>query len=476
MYVSDDVKPVFDHEKVVIVGAGLAGTLMAILLAQRGAKVELIERQNYRDGVPFSNGRSFNITISSRGVCAMQAAGIWERVKDRTIPITGRMCHMGLDQTEFPYSSDRSAKLYGARRSDVNDELLACARELDNISFRFETTITELDKRRGALCVAPVGGGESEWIEDADFVIGADGVFSSVRQIIHKSERVEYHQRFLDWGYREVFIPAREVDGKPKFAMSPHSLHVWPRGDLMMFALPNPDGSFTGNFIYPMDREPDFQVPGKISAIFKREFPDVAAVVPDIEEHFSAIPVSYFPTQRHSKWYHGDRVVLLGDAAHATVPFYGQGMNSSFESAMELLDCLERHGADREAAFAEYQHSRKPHTDAVADLSIENFMELRSNFQSLVPQARRRVEVILHKLFPNQYQPLHVLVSHTQTKYRDAIDRCERRDRLLRWCGIDLLVYAMAGAQWLLNHSRQVPRQSLPGGTIKAGSPSQLST
>ncbi len=451
---------VFDAKKIVIIGAGLTGTLMAILLAKRGAQVEVIERLDYTDGVPFSNRRSFNITISSRGVAGMKEAGIWERVKARTIPITGRMCHMGMEQTEFPYSSDRSAKLHSARRADVNDELLICAREYPSIQFQFGCNITALDKNTGQVKYASIATGEEYSIEDADFVIGADGVFSTVRQMIHKGERAEYHQRFLDWGYREVFIPAGSnlSSGAAEYRMSENALHVWPRGDLMMFALPNPDGSFTGNFIYPMDREGDFKVPGRMKSVFRQEFPDVAAVVPDIEEHFNSIPVSYFPTQRNSKWYHGDKFVLLGDAAHSTVPFYGQGMNSSFESALELLSCLERHaGENREVAFKEYQEARKPHTDAVADLSIENFMELRSNFQLLIPQARRRVEVLLYKLFPTRYQPLHMLVSHTQTKYLDAIEHCQKRDRMLRYCGIDLLVWSMAGTEWLKRNLFKAP-------------------
>lgn len=468
---------VFSNKKVVVIGAGLAGTLMAILLAKRGADVEVIERMDYRDGVPFSNRRSFNITISSRGVVALKAAGIWERVQARTIPITGRMCHMGMEQTEFPYSSDKSAKLHGARRADVNDELLNCAREIPNIKFRFSSSIESLDKNTGSITVASVSGDERETISDADFVIGADGVFSTVRQMIHKGERAEYHQRFLDWGYREVFIPADESKGEGGYRMPPNALHVWPRGDLMMFALPNPDGSFTGNFIYPMDREGDFDIPGKMASVFRDEFPDVAAVVPDIEGHFSSIPVSYFPTQRNSKWYHGDKFVLLGDAAHSTVPFYGQGMNSSFESVLELISCLEENGDQAlELAFKKYQETRKPHTDAIADLSIENFMDLRSNFQSLIPQAKRRVDVALYKMFPKRYQPLHMLVSHTETKYLDAITHCQRRDRLLRYCGIDVVVLAVAGFQWVKNRISTESVEAVSDETLMEQDQSQLTT
>lgn len=439
-------------QKIVMIGAGLAGTLCAIMLAQRGARVEIIERQTFTPGQEYSNRRSFNITVSSRGEAAMKAAGIWDRVKARTIPITGRMCHDGTCNTFFPYSPDRSVALHGARRSDVNAELLAAAAEYDGISVRFGWMLKDLDKATGAVTIAPVeGNGAPETIRDADFVIGADGIHSDMRRLLHKGERADFAQRYLDWNYREVFIPADEMAANP-WRMDKNALHVWPRGDLMMFALPNPDGSFTGNFIYPSCREGDFHVIGHIGELFRREFPDVAGVIPDIEERLRATPPSYFPTQRNTKWFHGDRFVLLGDAAHATVPFYGQGMNSAFESVLELVACLERFpAAERATAFATYQANRKPHTDAVADLSIQNFDELRSNFRHVLPQARRRVEVMLNRLMPSLYVPLHVQVSHSLVNYRTAIDACARRDRILRFMGFDLLVYGFAAAELLRN-------------------------
>ncbi|WP_062207094.1 NAD(P)/FAD-dependent oxidoreductase [Aureimonas sp. AU12] len=433
-------------QKIVIVGAGLAGTLCAIMLAQRGARVEIIERQTFDPTDDYSNRRSFNITVSSRGEAAMKAAGIWDRVKARTIPITGRTCHEGLGSTFFSYSPDRSVALHGARRSDVNGELLAAAAEHEGITVRFGWTLRDLDKASGAVTIAPVAGdGPAETIRDADFVIGADGVYSAVRRFIHRGERADFTQRYLDWNYREIAIPAG-TDANHPWLMDPHALHVWPRGDLMMFALPNPDGSFTGNFIYPCAKEADFAAIGLVGEMFRREFPDVAALVPDAEERLRVTPPSYFPTQRNSKWSHGDRFVLVGDAAHATVPFYGQGMNSAFESVLELVACLERFPrSERARAFEAYQTARKPHTDAVADLSIENFDELRSRFRHVVPQARRRVEILLNRLLPNAFVPLHVKVSHSLEGYRTAIDACARRDRILRWFGFDLLVYAVAG-------------------------------
>ncbi len=442
---SEAVSAAFAGQKIVVIGAGLAGTLCAVMLAQRGARVEIIERQAFDPGEAYSNRRSFNVTVSSRGEAALKAAGIWERIKERTIAITGRACHIGQTVTPFPYSRDHSVALFGARRSDVNAELLAAAAGHDSITFRFGWTLRDLDKTTGAVTIAPVSDeGAAVTIDDADFVIGADGVHSAMRRLIHRGERADFNQRYLDWNYREVVIPAGSDAGAP-WLMDPHALHVWPRGDLMMFALPNPDGSFTGNFIYPCDREADFAAIGLIGELFRREFPDVAALVPDVEERLRMTPPSFFPTQRNSKWWHGDRFVLLGDAAHATVPFYGQGMNSAFESVLELVACLERFPAgERAKAFDAYQRNRKPHTDAVADLSIQNFDELRSNFRHVLPQARRRIEVLFNRMLPTLFVPLHVKVSHSLVGYRTAIDDCARRDRVLRFCGFDLLVYGVA--------------------------------
>lgn len=440
----------FCGQKIIIIGAGLVGTLGAILFARRGARVVLIERQTQEKILSFGNRRSFNITVSSRGRAALQAAGVWENIEQVTIPITGRMCHEGDSTKAFPYSPELDLVLHAARRSDVNARLLEAASDVEGITFRFGWTVSNLDKASGAIMIAPVDDPDAvEAITDADFVIGADGINSAVRRLIHKDERADFSQRFLNWSYRELPIAAGSQADHP-WRMDPNSLHIWPRGDVMMFALPNPDGSFAGNFIYPLENEADFDAPGRIEDVLRQGFPDVLKLVPDAADRLRATPPSYFPTQRNSKWFHGSRFVLVGDAAHATVPFYGQGMNSGLESMVELLRCLELHGSqDRQKAFEVYQSNRKCHTDAVADISIENFDDLRENFRHILPQAHRRVEVLLHRLFPKFYVPLHIKISHSLTGYRTAIDDCARRDRILRYFGFDILVLGFAAASCL---------------------------
>lgn len=429
-------------ENVVIIGAGLVGTLMAMLLAQRGVRqVTILERQPEQLGEGAGNGRSFNLTVSKRGEAALAQAGILETVLDKTLPITGRMCHMpGEADRRFLYGDRKKHVLHGVRRSDMNTVLLSEAKKHDNIDIRFNVDVLSLCKNTGQIEARDASSQEPLVLPDADFIIGADGAFSTVRKCLLDGERFDYSQEFLRWGYREVKIPPGPA-GKPM--LDQESLHVWPRGDVMMFALPNPDGSFTGNFIYPLHREVELHTDGFMTEFFRREFPDVAPLVPKIEDSLRALPASNFQTIRTEKWYHGSKVVLLGDSAHGIIPFYGQGMNSGFDDCLTLLRCLETCGADYEQAFAQYQAERKKSTDIIADLSIANFEELRNGFRSPVAQARRRTNNLLFTLFPRYWRPLHILISHTEMSYFDAMSHCRRRDKIARIFGFDLLVLSI---------------------------------
>lgn len=426
-------------KNIVIIGGGLAGTLMAILLAQRGVKrIHILERQTEQLGEGAGNGRSFNLTLSKRGEVALEAAGMLEQVLSKTLPITGRMCHIqGEADKQFFYGDPNKHILHGIRRSDMNTLLLSEAKKYQNIDIDFNVEVVSVCKSTGKVAARNVDSKESITVEDADFVIGADGAFSTTRKNLLEGERLDYSQTFLRWGYREVKIPAGP-NNQP--LLDTQSLHVWPRGDVMMFALPNPDGSFTGNFIYPLDRECDFYKEGFISEFFRREFPDVASLVPDIESSLKALTASNFQTIRTQKWHHRDKVVLLGDSAHGIIPFYGQGMNSGFDDCLELLSCLEACADDYEAAFQSYQNTRKKSTDIIADLSISNFEELRNGFRSPVAQARRRTNNLLFSLLPNYWRPLHILISHTDMSYFDAVQHCNRRNKIARIFGLDVLV------------------------------------
>lgn len=428
--------------RVVIIGAGLAGTLMAILLAQRGVKnICVLERQGEKLGEGAGNGRSFNLTISKRGETALETAGILDEVLEKTLPVAGRMCHMpGEPNRFFAYGDPAKHILHSIRRSDMNTTLLRVAKRYSSIDIRFNVDVNHVCKETGVVTAVDCDSREALNLEPADFVIGADGAFSSVRSALLKGERFDYSQTFLDWGYREVKIPAG-VNGTS--LLDKRSLHVWPRGDVMMFALPNPDGSFTGNFIYPLAKEADFSKNGFITEYFHREFPDVASLVPNIEESLKALPPSNFQTIRTQKWHHGGKVVLIGDAAHGIIPFYGQGMNSSFDDCLSLLECLQQHGSNLQSVFEQFKAERKKNTDIIADLSISNFDELRSGFRAPLAQARRRAENLLFSLMPSVWRPLHILISHTNMSYFEAMAVCRRRNRIAKILGMDVLVLAM---------------------------------
>lgn len=425
-----------------IVGAGLGGTLMSIYLAQAGVGVTIYERQKFEKDRDYSNRRSFNVTISERGLKALERVGILERVLQKTIPVRGRMCHTLDGCTQFyPYGIEGKDELYAIRRQDMNEVLVECAMEHPNVRFELGQQCTHVDKQSGQLTLCDVDNPSNTQTVESDFVIGADGAFSTVRDQMQRGERADFRKDFLDWGYREIIFPAGP-DGS--YQMDPNAIHIWPRGNFMLFALPNPDGSFTGSFNCPFNADLDFSDPETVQTFFEAQFPDVVEMLPNIGHEISRIPVSHFVTVRTSKWYHNDKIVLLGDAAHGIIPFYGQGMNSAFEDCYTLLDCLADHPEDRTTAFAAYQHERKRHADAIADLSIENFVELRDNVRSPFLQARKEIDLALYKRFPNHWQPLHILISHTSMKHADALDKCRRRERLIRWLGMDVLVLGLA--------------------------------
>lgn len=436
------MKSSMNFNQVNIVGAGLGGTLMAIYLAQQGVDVTIFERQKFEKSSNRSNRRSFNVTLSERGLKALERVGIEDRVLERTIRVGGRMCHMLDGSTQFyPYGIAGKDDLFAIRRQDMNEVLLECAGELPNIHLELGMQCTDVDKQSGRLSVYDVKNPFHTKTVESDFVIGADGAFSTVREQMQIGERADFRKDFLDWGYREIIFPAGK---NGSYQMPPNAIHIWPRGKFMLFALPNPDGSFTGSFNCPFDAELDFSNPDLVQEFFQEQFPDVVEMLPDIGYEISRIPVSHFVTVRTSKWYHEDKIVLLGDAAHGIIPFYGQGMNSAYEDCYTLMDSLTEHPDDRATAFDTYQNERKRHADVIADLSIDNFIELRDNVRSPFLQARKEIDLALYKRFPNRWQPLHILISHTDVKHADALEQCKRRENICRWLGMDLAVFALA--------------------------------
>jgi kynurenine 3-monooxygenase len=421
----------------------MSGALMAILLARRGFLVDVYEKRGDLRHESVDSGKSIKMTLAERGLQALEQAGLAGEVLRLSVPLRGRAVHAsGGTVTYQPYGKDEREVIYSISRSDLNALLLDHAETFPNVRLRFHQRCVQVDRETAAAVFLDERCGTSARVV-AEAVIGADGAFSVVRQQMQRGLRADYRQDFLAWGYKELTIAAGP-DGEP--GMDPNALHIWPCGDHMLFALPNLDGSFNGVCVLPFVGEHGFDAladDADVLALFHDRFADALPLMPDLLAEFRARRVSEFLTVRTSLWHHKGKVVLLGDCCHTVVPFYGQGMNAAFEDCSVLDACLARHPHDWESAFAEYQGLRKPHTDVLARLSEENFHELRDTVRSVFVTARKRISILLNRLFPRAYVPIYTLVSHSTVPYADCVERAARQDRLARWLGIDLLVGAL---------------------------------
>jgi kynurenine 3-monooxygenase len=433
-----------------IVGSGLAGALMACYLGKAGHRVDLYEKRPDPREHEHAGGRSINLAISVRGIHALREVGLADEVLRAAIPMRGRMIHSPSGRLAFqPYGKDDSEAIHSVSRGGLNLTLVKAAARWDGVRLFFQQRCTGVDLQTGAIelfheathvrsCVA------------GDIVIGADGAYSVVRAQMQKQERFDYQQDYLSHGYKELTMPSGPGDA---FAMEKHALHIWPRRSFMMIALPNLDGSFTCTLFWPFEGPNSFAALRSEAAVlqfFREQFPDAVALMPNLAEDFLKHPVGSMVTIRCSPWHVRDKVVLLGDACHAVVPFLGQGMNAAFEDCTVLNECLRRHGPEWERAFESYQAQRKANTDTLADLCIRNFLEMRDHVASRVFRLRKRFEIVLHKLFPRWYVPLYTLVTFTRTPYAEALKRAKKQDRVVRATGVTVLAVILLVLFWLL--------------------------
>lgn len=435
--------------RITIIGAGMSGSLLAIFLARRGFEVDIYERRgDLRCKEARCSGRSIKMTLAERGLKALREVGLENEVMRFCVPLRGRAVHTGQGTvTSQPYGKNDREVILSISRTDLNAVLLDHVGSFPNIRLHFHHRCCEIDRETAAAVFLDEQTGDTLRVQ-ADFLVGADGAFSVVRQQMQRGLRTDYRQDFLAWGYKELTISARR-DGTP--GMDPNALHVWPCGNHMLFALPNVDGSFSGVCVLPFEGQHGFdslRSDEDVLSLFRTRFADALPLMPSLLEEFRTSKVSEFLTLRTSRWYHKDKVVLLGDCCHSVVPFYGQGMNAAFEDCAVLDACLGRHPGDREAAFAEFQAARKPHTDFLARLSEENFHELRDAVRSPVLTARKRTSILLNRCFPKAYVPIYTLISHSTTPYADCVERARRQDRIARWLGADLLVGAVSLLVW----------------------------
>lgn len=451
--------------RVLIVGAGLAGSLLAVLLGRRGWAVEVLERRADPRGTAAvaSEQRSINLGLSHRGMVALRQAGVLDEVMRTAVRARGRVIHASDGRLEFqPYGTGEHEVLHSISRAELNRVLIDRAEAVPGVRFRFGVHLDAMDRDAAAIDYRGADGVAAR--AEADFVVGADGAFSTVRQWMQRGQRADYAQEFLEWGYKELTLPAG-AGGASQVELQ--ALHIWPRGDCLIVSHPNADGSHTLTLFLPWEGERSFaalRTRADVEKFFASLFPDLPPLAPALADEFFAHPTGSLVTTRTFPWHHRDRVVLVGDGCHAVYPFYGQGMNAALEDCLVLDEALARTPGDRAAAFRAYQDARKRNTDALAELAKQNFVELRDTANQPAFVARKRLDLLLSRLFPRRWMPLYTMVVHTTMPYAEAMERQRRQERVLRRLGVTaVLAVALplaAAARRLLRRPPTAPARS----------------
>ncbi len=406
-----------------LVGAGLAGSLLAIYLARRGHRVTLLERRLDPRKTGASGGRSINLALANRGIAALEEVGVMDRVRPELIPMAGRMLHDEEGRLRIvPYGNKPHEVIYSVSRAGLNAVLLDAAEATGRVSIRFGETVSGVDfaNRRVLPQMTPY-----------DVLIGADGSASAVRAAILERTGGRLDEEPLGHGYKELSIPPAEGGG---FRMEKNALHIWPRGEYMLIALPNIDGSFTVTLFLPNHGEESFDAlttPEAVLALFESRFGDAIPLMPRLTEDFFANPTGHLETIRCAPWWFEDQALVLGDAAHAIVPFHGQGMNAAFEDCSALDRCLE--GPDRpwNEVFAEFERRRRPNTNAIADMALENYVEMRSTVREPKFQLKKDLSFRLEERHPGRFIPRYSMVMFHTIPYAEAQRRGAIQEEIL---------------------------------------------
>jgi kynurenine 3-monooxygenase len=440
--------------KFVLIGSGLAGGLLAAYFGRRGYDVDLYERRaDPREGNTVG-GRSINLAISTRGIHALEQIGIADEALRHAIPMRGRMIHDKSGALHFaPYDVDPKKCINSIGRASLNTTVIEAAQRYPNVRVHFSHKCTDVDPTE-AVCRLETGTGKLTVRGDA--VIGVDGAFSAVRASMQRNvENFQYNESYLAHGYKELTIPPA-LDGS--WQIEKNALHIWPRKSFMMIALPNPDGSFTCTLFWEFEGARSFattKTDDDVQRFFGEEFPDAVPLMPTLLEDFKNNPTGSLVTIRCAPWYYRDKVCLLGDAAHAVVPFYGQGMNAAFEDCIVLDECLDKFADNRERAFAEYFERRKENADALADLAIGNFIEMRDKTVSRTFRAKKKLDHLLEAALPGVYLPLYTMVTFTRIPYAQAARRARLQDRILYIALVTLVLLGIPVLAVLLRRSQR---------------------
>ncbi|MCB0465525.1 MAG: FAD-dependent monooxygenase [Aequorivita sp.] len=428
-----------NKETILIIGAGLCGSLLALRMAQRGFQVTLVEKRPDLRKVTQDAGRSINLALSDRGLRGLRMAGVEEAAKKLCIPMNGRMIHDSKGNTFLsPYSGRQNEYINSISRPGLNMLLLDEVEKMANVKIIFNHSCEEVDLENASATFRNYNSKEEITIS-ADAIFGTDGAGSAVRKSMFESHKFlfSFSQQWLSHGYKELEIPAAENNG---FRTYKNALHIWPRGEDMLIALPNLDGSFTVTLFLPYENSDycfaNLTSPEMVHEYFNKEFPDVVEMIPNLAEEFFGNPTGPLGTVKCSPWNAFGKVLLMGDAAHAIVPFYGQGMNASFEDVVVFDEILEKYISEEKInwnnLFKEYEALRKKDTDAIADLAVDNFHEMKEHTAMEIFQKKRKLETAFEAEFPEEYYSKYSLVTFKESiTYSEALKHGRAQDKAI---------------------------------------------
>jgi len=413
---------------IAIIGSGLVGSLLAIYLKRLGHSVTVFDRRPDIRNIEFS-GRSINLAMSNRGWNALCEVGLEEEIKKIAIPLHKRAMHViGKEEYHQKYGKEGEA-IWSISRGVLNKRMIDLA-EAAGVYFKFNEKVWDINLPEASIYTGATE--KSEWKEyQYDMVFGCDGAFSRVRHKMQRRSRFDYSQDFIDVGYKELTIPPN-ADGTHK--LDKHSFHIWPRGNFMLIAMPNLDGSFTCTLFMPFEGEVSFEsiaTEGQAKEFFKTYFPNVRKDIEDLTGDFFRNPTSAMVTMKCYPWTYWDKVALVGDSAHAIVPFYGQGMNAGFEDIYVLNSLITKHGDEWEAIFKEYQEVRKPNADAIAELSYRNFMEMSSKTANSQFLLQKKIEKRFAEKYPDQWIPAYSRVTFSLRPYYEALALGDAQEQVM---------------------------------------------
>ena len=420
------------EKEITIIGAGLVGSLLSIYLSKRGYKVSIYERRADMRKEKLTAGRSINLALSDRGIKALEEVGIMEEIRQIAIPMHGRYIHNADGKITYQPYGKQGQFINSVSRAELNIKLMDLA-EQHGVEILFQQKCMDIDWNKNEITFENTQSSQLA-AHSSQLIFGADGAYSTARlqqQLQH--DRFQYEQHYIDFGYKELTIPPGKGG---EFKIEKNALHIWPRGNYMLIALPNNDGSFTCTLFFPFEGEPSFaslDSKEKLRSFFEKTFADAVPLMPTLEDDFFNNPTSSLITVKCFPWIREDKFALIGDAAHAIVPFFGQGMNCGFEDCLVLNSLIDKHNNDWHAILQEYQYLRKPDSDAISEMALNNFIEMRDKVADPRFLLQKKIEAKLYEKYPDKWIPTYSQVTFSpHIRYSDAYSNSMRQEVIMQ--------------------------------------------